>query len=166
MKKIAFMLVCFSLMASLVACTTTTTTTTPSLTIDSEAAEVSADDYEKTLEGLVSYLKDNQTLSGDEPTIMSYDFIGAIAGEKYTYTYEGATVTCELYEFDLENLDDAANEVIDSTVENGYFICIGDEVEAVISNNHQFLMVFTISTSDDVYVEFEESIVDYFTNFA
>lgn len=107
-----------------------------------EAAEVKAEDYDNTVEGLCKYLLDLKYLSGDS-TKMAADLIGAQAGYRYSFTYEKGTIMAELYGYDTNNLNDTAKKMIESVKKNGYFQIEGfDKVSASMSDNGKYLIVY------------------------
>lgn len=164
MRKLMVLLSIIIIAFSMTACTTTTTTTDSEIVLDDSLVATSPSDYEINYDGLVEYMKDNQLLAGDGSE-MSYDFIGAIAGEKFTYTEGSNQFSCELYEFDTENLSSKAQEVIASVTENGYFEALGTEVEATMSNSNNFLMVLAVTAADDTGTDMEEKIITMFKDF-
>lgn len=105
--------------------------------------EVDDSSYENNLSGLSGYLKEAGAISG-EAKEMSADMIGAIAGEKY----EDNVTSIEIYEFSNENLSDTAKEVIRSIKETGKFEMLGIKVDAVLSENEKFLMVYSENKAD------------------
>ena len=96
-------------------------------------------DYENNLAGLAEYLKAAEVIKGDA-TKMSAEMIGAVSGEKYSYD---KNTFVEIYEFDTANLSADAKEVLDSVKEKGSFVVLGTEVEATISENGKYIMVYT-----------------------
>ena len=116
-----------------------------------------------TLEGLCEYLADGLAFAGD-PVEMSYKEIGAIAGVRYRFTYNGSTVQVELYEFDLENLDEKGKACLDSVKETGKFTVLDNEVPAVL--NGKYLMIYTDTSKKDENTAQKERVEQIFADFA
>lgn len=116
-----------------------------------------------TLEGLCEYLADGLAFAGD-PVEMSYKEIGAIAGVRYRFTYNGSTVQVELYEFDLENLDEKGKACLDSVKETGKFTVLDNEVPAVL--NGKYLMIYTDTSKKDENTAQKERVEQLFADFA
>ncbi len=120
---------------------------------ESEAAkqEVQAGDYEATLDGLTEYLTAKGILDANATkSDMQSAFIGAKNGYKYVYGFNGNNnVSVELYEYDLDALDETAQQTINSVKETGKFTIMNIEVEAYLSHNDQFLMIYTDTADED-----------------
>ncbi len=162
MKRIIATILCAGLLAlSAVGCNYTdaldknSTTTTQATQSDNQEAEdkVSDEDYKDNLDGLCNYFaakeyiatKDNK-IDESKMTKMDASLIGAKEGRKFVTPY-GANVTLELYEYDTENPNDKANEIISSVKETGKFVILDlPEVEAYMSDNGKYLMIYTDSS--------------------
>ena len=116
-----------------------------------------------TLEGLCEYLADGLAFAGD-PVEMSYKEIGAIAGVRYRFTYNGSTVQVELYEFDLENLDEKGKACLDSVKDTGKFTVLDNEVPAIL--NGKYLMIYTDTSKKDENTAQKERVEQLFADFA
>ncbi len=121
-----------------------------------EKEDIAFDEYDDNLEGLEEYLEDKNLIAGNA-TEMSYDFISAIAGQKYFYTTNSVSLSCEIYEYDSENLDDKAKEIINSIKENGHFVSLDTEITAVLSDNEKYVMILGGDTEN-------EQVADYMTD--
>ena len=99
------------------------TATTQSAKTEQEATadEPKAESFDNNLNGLCEYfgelgyvtLKDGKI---DESLVVKMDasLIGAKEGKKFNTKYGSQTVVIELYEYDLNDLNDTAKSVIDS----------------------------------------------------
>ncbi len=107
-------------------------------------ASMAVTEVEDTLDGLCKYLEGNGIVTGT-PVKMQADIIGATAGRKYTFEYDKNLVEVELYEFDLDNLNQTAEKVIESVKQEGHLptIIAGQEVKAMFSNNGKYMMIYT-----------------------
>lgn len=114
-------------------------------------------DYENNLAGLAEYLKAAEVISGDG-TEMSAAMIGAVSGKKFVKD----NLSIEIYEFDAENLNDDAKSVISSVKEKGFFVILGTEVDAVLSANEKYLMVYADAKNNE---ELKKAVVEAFTAF-
>lgn len=130
----------------------------------SSQAEVVESNYEDSLDGLCSYLAASGIISGD-PTEMDARLIGAKAGRMYTHSFEGGQASVELYEYDLENLNDAATTTIESVKETGKFTLLGIESEAILSDSGKYLMIYKSSGDDEANTAQQERAETLFREF-
>ena len=165
-KRILAVLLTFCIAAMMSGCmtTTTTTTVTDELTVSEEAAEPDMSDYTDDYAGLVQYLKDCEVLVG-EGSEMSADFIGAEEGAKFAFKYNSVTITCELYYFDLENLNETGEQTLAQLKEEGTFKSLNGDVEAKLSNSGKFMMIYTNNSEDDAQVSLKSRTEEKFMNF-
>jgi hypothetical protein len=117
-------------------------------TAETESKKVSKDDYDKNLNGLAKYFNDLGYLSTDNKTEMQADLIGAKSGNRYTKD----TVTVELYQFDTKK----TNDTVEAVKKDGKFTIYEKEVEAYVSDNGKYLMIYsdtavTDDTTTDAY---------------
>ena len=151
MKKILALALAACLALTLAACSGNTVSL-PQLTLpESSASEsggeqaapetVGDQEFNDDLSGLCQYLEENYAVAGEKEG-MSYQAIGAKGGYRYLFTYEGGTVQAEFYEFDPENLDDAAQACVDSVKEKGWFQMLDNEVQAKLSPNEKYMMIY------------------------
>lgn len=162
-KKILFVLLAALLVLSLGACAAPGTAA-PELSVSSEAPNPSASSYEDNLEGLIQYMRDSELITGDGIT-MSADFIGAVAGQKFTFKYLEATMSCELYEFDPENLGPKGEPVMESIKKDGTFTVLDKQVAASLSDSGKFVMVFVSSSNDEAHLPFIDKVNEKFSSF-
>ena len=120
----------------------------------------------KDLTGLCSFLAQTGGVGGD-PVDMAADFIGAVAGVQYRFSYEGSNnVTVELYEYDLDNLNGEAQAVLDSVKANGTFTVIGQEVtDAYLSDSGKYLMIYKDTQTNEQNELHKQEIVEQFQGF-
>jgi hypothetical protein len=152
-------------------------------TEDEAVDNVNAADFEDSFDGLCEYFnKKLYTVAKetDTPSVTEMDaaLIGAVQGKKYALTYNGTSITVELYEYDPENLNDTANEVISSVKTDGTFTIKSEyegetlelpAVTAYLSDNGKYLMIYTDSsinaenpdTTSDSYTHREEVIENF-----
>lgn len=116
-----------------------------------------------TLEGLCEYMAEGLAFAGD-PVEMSYKEIGAIAGVRYRFTYNGSTVQVEFYEFDLDNLDEKGKACLDSVQEKGVITVLDNEVPAVL--NGKYLMIYTDTSKKEENTAQKERVEQLFLDFA
>lgn len=122
---------------------------------NAEKENITDEDFEDNLAGLESYFKKLGIIAEDASKIeMDASFIGAKEGIKYTFSYtlsekNSVNISMELYEFDLENLDQAGESTIQSVKEKGSFIILNNEVKATLSNSGKYLMIYTDNGSAD-----------------
>jgi hypothetical protein len=132
---------------------------------ESSTPAVSESDVEDNLAGLQAYLTGNELISG-EPQEMRADIIGAISGVRYQFSYNGKNnITVELYEFDPENLNDTAQEVLDSVKANGEFTLMEQQIPAVLSENGKYLMIYKDTVTEEENQEYAEKVANLFREF-
>ena len=127
-----------------------------------EQTTASPQDFEDNLEGLCKYMEANQAVVG-ERVEMSYKEIGAIGGFRYRFKFNGSTVQAEFYEFDLDNLNDKAQECLDSTREKGSFPLLGNDVPATLSG--KYMMIYTDASKEQANTEKRDEAVDLLAAF-
>lgn len=105
-------------------------------------------DYDNNLDGLCEYFAAMGYIPTDKKgnideskeVVMDASLIGAKDGKKY----QTKTMALELYEYDVENLNDTAKEVIASVEKDGSFTILDmNPVKAYLSDNGKYLMVYT-----------------------
>ena len=126
--------------------------------------DVNQTSYENNLTGLSSYFKDKGFLAGD-PTEMSAELIGAKAGLKYQFTYEGSKVKVELYEYDLDSTNDTANEFLETAKNEGKITVQNTTSNVTISNNGKYLMIYTKDKDNDENIKREEEVTASFKTY-
>ena len=94
--------------------------------------EVPYTEFEDSLDGLCDFLTANKAVAG-EPTEMAYETIGAAGGYRYRFILNNSTVQVEVYAFDLENLGEQGQAVLDSVKESGQFPMLDNQVPATLS---------------------------------
>lgn len=167
LKKILALLLCFVLVLSLTACgtgTVSTVSSTGTLVVTDGKVDPSAADYANDIDGLVSYMKDCEVIAG-EASDMSADFIGAVKGKQFCFTYGDATITVEFYEYDLDNMNDKATSYLESVKTAGKLDILGKTIEAKANAAGKFVMIYTCSAEGDVYTAFTERVNQLFTAF-
>lgn len=110
--------------------------------------------YEDNLDGLVKYMKAAGCIEG-EPTTMAASIIGAKAGYRFSFIYEKANVSVELYEYDLDNLNDRAKEILTGVKENSKIVINKNEIDAMVNDTGKYLMMYNCSKKNDANIEKE-----------
>ena len=167
LKKILALLLCFVLVLSLTACgtgTVSTVSSTGTLVVTEGKVDPSAADYANDIDGLVSYMKDCEVITG-EATDMSADFIGAAKGKQFCFTYGDATITAEFYEYDLDNMSEKATSCLEGVKTAQKLVILGKTIEARANAAGKFVMIYTCSAEGDVYTAFTERVNNLFTAF-
>lgn len=132
---------------------------------ESSAPAVTQSSVEDNLEGLQTYLTGNELISG-EPQEMRADVIGAKSGVRYQFSYNGKNnVTVELYEYEPENLNDTAKEVLDSAKSSGEFTLMGQQIPAVLSDNGKYLMIYKDTVDKDENKAYADTMMKEFKAF-
>ena len=130
------------------------------VSIPSESQEITDAGYDDNIAGLQAFMKDRSYIKG-EAKRMSADFIGANEG----YRYDFAGITTELYEFDLQNLSTAAQDVVNSVEEKGSFVILDEEVQAVMSDNGKYMMIYTDNSKRENKDERKNTVEQGFKSF-
>lgn len=146
-KKLIILAMAAAMVVGLTACGSNTGSTTPVSDLSSGTMEI-ANVEQKGLAGLCDFLKGNGCL-GEEYIEMKADIIGAKEGRKYGFTYNDATVIVELYEFDVDNLNETGKATQESLKANGTFQVLGQDVSGVLTENGKYLMVYQDTKADD-----------------
>lgn len=173
MKKILALLMCIIGMFSLTACGAgdvggpgynPSSATEEETSSETQPLQVDMSKYEDNLDGLVSYMKDLGCIEG-EPVTMADSIIGAKAGYRYDFVYERVNISVELYEYDLDNLNDTAREILNGDNENTSFTIDKNQVDAVVNNTGKYLMIYNTSKTNDVITEKESYTKEKFKAF-
>ena len=127
----------------------------------SEASSTPEPEKTQDVKGLKEYMLWKGYVSGDEKE-MAAEFIGAKEGVRYQFQYEGSNVTVELYEFDTENRPKEAADVMDSVKKDGKFTIMNQEIEATLSDNEKYLMIYTDGSTNEKNVQRKEEVVAFF----
>lgn len=167
MKKIIAAILCFGIVAAVSAgcgykdaleknadATQTSETETKTAAVVDEAKP---SDFKDSLDGLCSYfekleyfaLKDGK-IDESKVTKMDASLIGAKAGKKFMTSYGGKAVTIELYEYEIQKLNDKAKEIIASVKNDGTFSILDlPKVKAYLSDSGKYLMIYTDASIND-----------------
>lgn len=129
-----------------------------------EAEPVSDKDFEDSADGLCQYLEANRGVAGD-PTTMAYETIGAVDGYRYRFTLNKSTVQVEVYQYDLDNLNEQAQTVLDDVKEKGSFTLLDKEIPAVLSDSGKYLMIYTDSSTSEENTAQKERVLELFQGF-
>ena len=90
---------------------------------------------------MITYLKGNGVIK-EATTDMKAEMIGAVSGKMVQAIYGDSVALVEIYEFDKDNLNESAQEVIQNAKENGKFKSMDGELTATLSNNEKYLMIY------------------------
>lgn len=129
-----------------------------------EAEPVSDKDFEDSADGLCQYLEANRGVAGD-PTEMAYETIGAVDGYRYRFTLNNSTVQVEVYQYDLENLNEQGQTVLGDVKEKGFFTLLDKEIPAVLSDSGKYLMIYTDSSTSEENTAQKERVLELFQGF-
>lgn len=126
--------------------------------------------YADNLDGLCAYMADKNCVydfeksTADEvidPIVMDADLIGADAGYKFIYKYEGSEVVLELYSYSkfdtkwYKQVKEDGKITVSEDVENGTF-------DAILSKNGKYLMVYTDAANR---TERRDAVIKIFNSF-
>ena len=126
--------------------------------------EVPYTEFDDSLDGLCDFLTANKAVA-EEPTEMAYETIGAAGGYRYRFILNNSTVQVEVYSFDLDNLGNQAQTVLDSVREKGSFTMLDNEVPATLNSDGKYLLIYTDTSTDATNVAQKERVTELFTSF-
>ena len=115
---------------------------------------------EDNLNGMITYLKGNGVIK-EATTDMKAEMIGAVSGKMVQAIYGDSVALVEIYEFDKNNLNELAQEVI----QNGKFKSMDGELTATLSNNEKYLMIYKDVYTDDTNRPIQERLLTLFKEF-
>lgn len=119
---------------------------------------------EDNLNGMITYLKGNGVIK-EATTDMKAEMIGAVSGKMVQAIYGDSVALVEIYEFDKDNLNESAQEVIQNAKENGKFKSMDGELTATLSNNEKYLMIYKDVYTDDTNRPIQERLLTLFKEF-
>lgn len=125
---------------------------------------VEQNSYEDNLSGLTSYFKDKGYVAG-EPKKMSSALIGAKEGYRYEFKYENVRVRIELYEYDLDNLNNDAKQILQRVKEEGLITVQGTTVNGVVSDNGKYLMIYINDKDNEDTIQRKEEVIKDFKSY-
>ena len=158
MKKTKILLLLIAIPLILVGCGEGDVGSPQNDTSDSQVL-IDQNKYEDSLNGLESYLKDMDLISGQSTQMLS-EVINAKSGVKYTFKYNNSNVTVELYEFENVN-EDVVNQV--ST--KGTLSIFDKEIPATVSDNGRFLLIYSDKSNNKQNIEKSEKTKEAVKNF-
>lgn len=126
--------------------------------------EVPYTEFDDSLDGLCDFLTANKAVAG-EPTEMAYETIGAAGGYRYRFILNNSTVQVEVYAFDLENLGEQGQAVLDSVKESGQFLMLDNQVPATLSGSGQYMMIYTDNSTSAENTAQKDRVLGLFQGF-
>lgn len=172
MKKIFSIAVVLLLSAVIFAgCDTSAQTSSDVSSSDEASSETSlnSQDYSYDFEGFLQYMTDSEYIKGDG-TELSASAIGASQGQRFTISSGTSKYYVELYEFDLENMNDTANSTVSNAKTDGTFNFYGDlaatqNTVAAVTDDGRFLMLYTDTSTSESNLATKQSAVEAVQNF-
>lgn len=181
LRKIAALVACGALALTLAACggtgeqlpalaleessaSSSTESGAPAKGEEAAPEEVPYTEFDNSLDGLCQFLAANKAVAGD-PTEMAYETIGATGGYRYRFTLGGATVQVEVYQFDLDSLNDRATACLDSVKSTGSFAMLDNQVPATLSGGGQYMMIYTDPSGEEQNVQQKDRVLELFSGF-
>lgn len=174
MKKIILAIMAATMIFSCTACAGSSAQVEVVYTSEApDANTIKADDYEDSLDGLAKYLIAlGYAPKNTAATKMLAETIGAKDGIRYVFAVNSSSVDLELYEYDTENLNDRAKEVLEDVKKNGEFTLFADPdtgetqtFEATLSDSGKYLMIYMDSSSDENNVARKNDIIEVVKSF-
>ena len=166
-KKIIAIICAAALSLTLAGCYgNTTTESIEELSAPESYVELVCDasGFNDDLAGLCDYLEDAGAVAG-ERTETSFKEIGAVGGYRYRFEYNKSTVQVEVYEFDLESLDEKGSECLSFVSEKGFFTVLGNDVSAVINPNGKYILVYIDESDKEINLAHRDGVEKLFLDF-
>lgn len=167
MKKIFALILCILMIGSLCACGADplynggVATADETAVAETEAKKADITKYEKTFDGMQEYLIDSELLPSDEK--VKSETLGSLIGakEKGSRYMLSSSAFIEFYEYDLENLNDVANNIFSQIEKDGTFVVAEglETLTGVKSSSGKFLAVYNKNLSydyDKIISEFKQ----------
>lgn len=117
-------------------------------------------EVDDNLAGLQKYMESWGYVTGTAAE-MKAGLIGAQTGVKYQFD----RVVVELYEFNLDSLEETGRTTLDSVKQNNNFTILGKQVPAILSDNGKYLMTYTNGDSGDEAKAKAEKAAESFQSF-
>lgn len=92
--------------------------------------------------GLLECFEYRGYVNADTKKATLADVIGAKEGYKYISKVGKNQFEIELYYFDVDNLSDKANNILNEINETGYFNMLDVNLKAVVSNDFKYMMIY------------------------
>lgn len=127
-------------------------------------SQVSDISYEDNIDGLVKYMSDKGYISGNA-TNMTADIIGAKSGYRYQTKYNNSDVIIEIYEYDLNDINEDAYEIMNQVKANGSFTIRDIEIPVVISDTGKYLMIYEDASNKQDNIDRKNQIIGDFKSF-
>lgn len=96
----------------------------------------------------------------DSKTETLASVIGATEGYRYRSQVGKSQFNVELYSFDPSNLDETASSIINEIEETGKFTMIDSEIQAEVSNNRKYMMIYTDPSSDEFNITMKQTVTE------
>ena len=169
MKRFLLAVVALGLVLALAGCGAGNVGGDASSTADTSSAEAESrlteDEAEDSLDGLIKYLASNGLMEESNEKKMEAGFIGAKAGKRYSYKVGNSDVAIELYEYDLNALNDTARDYI-AQAKDGKLTVLDREVTGVVmSDSGKYLMIYTDGSTEEENVKRTEELKAAFQAF-
>lgn len=115
---------------------------TESIQSEDTDKKINDSDYSNDFDGLVNYLKACEIINNDtEGNARSYSYLGAVNGKAYSYN----SITVEIYQMydkNSEEISDTGLNKINEVKSNGYVTILDTTLEAFVSDNSKFLIIY------------------------
>lgn len=124
----------------------------------------SPDGYEKTFDGFVQYMTDNEFVSGDGVELTAAA-IGANVGKRFTVSSGVSKHTVELYEYTDQTSEAAVKTINNARADGSFHLFESTETMtkntlAVVTDDGRFLMLYTDASESDGVAEQKQAAAD------
>ncbi len=117
---------------------------------------------EAGLDNIVQYFTSMDLIDENSKSKVAYEVIGAKNGVKYSATVADSSFTLELYEFETDNLNSTAEKTINSVKNSGSFNILDTPVNAVISDNNKYLLIYGDNSDNEENIQKRNFVLEEF----
>lgn len=116
------------------------------------------------IDALADYFIADGLIKEDTKAEVAPQVIGAKEGLRYTAQVGSSSFNIEFYEFDVNNLNETAEKTLSSIRETGQFELLNTKVNAVISNNGKYIMIYDDKSDNPDNLAEKEKNTEIFVN--
>ena len=133
---------------------------------ESSQAQEDTTEMEKKpgIDAMADYFIAQGLIKEDTKQQVAPQVIGAKEGLRYTAQVGSSSFNIEFYEFDTNNLNETAEKTLNSIREAGQFELLNTKVNAVISNNGKYIMIYGDTSENEDNLAEKEKNTEIFVN--
>ena len=96
---------------------------------------------------------------------MAYETIGAQDGYRFRFILNGSTVQVEVYSYDVNNLNEQGQTVLDSVKADGSFTMLDNDVPATLNSDGKYMLLYTDGSTSAENTAQRERVLQLFEAF-